>query len=48
MWARRAAAASVPHLDWGWADAAERAGIRYYPKVLVGLTRPGPILFPIF
>lgn len=38
--------------DWGWADAAERAGIRYYPKLLVGapftpvtggrfLTRPG-------
>ncbi|NNL65251.1 MAG: GNAT family N-acetyltransferase [Myxococcales bacterium] len=38
--------------DWGWADAAERAGIRYYPKMLVGvpftpvtggrfLTRPG-------
>jgi predicted N-acyltransferase len=23
--------------DWGWADAAERAGIRYYPKLLVGV-----------
>jgi predicted N-acyltransferase len=23
--------------DWGWADAAERAGIRYYPKLLVGI-----------
>lgn len=23
--------------DWGWADAAERAGIRYYPKMLVGV-----------
>jgi predicted N-acyltransferase len=23
--------------DWGWADAAERAGIRYYPKVMVGV-----------
>src|SRR5437773_7298328 len=20
--------------DWGWAEAAERAGIRYYPKLL--------------
>ncbi|MEE8557456.1 MAG: peptidogalycan biosysnthesis protein, partial [Myxococcota bacterium] len=38
--------------DWGWADAAYRAGIEYYPKLLVGipftpvtgarlLTRPG-------
>ena len=38
--------------DHGWADAAERAGIRYFPKILVGvpftphtgrrfLTRPG-------
>jgi predicted N-acyltransferase len=23
--------------DWGWADAAERSGIRYYPKLLVGV-----------
>ncbi|MFI5317602.1 MAG: GNAT family N-acetyltransferase, partial [Myxococcota bacterium] len=23
--------------DWGWADAAERAGIPYYPKLLVGV-----------
>ena len=23
--------------DWGWADAAERAGIAYYPKMLVGV-----------
>jgi len=23
--------------DWGWADAAERAGISYYPKMLVGV-----------
>jgi predicted N-acyltransferase len=23
--------------DWGWADAAERAGIRYYPKLLVSV-----------
>jgi len=23
--------------DWNWADAAERAGIRYYPKLLVGV-----------
>ncbi len=23
--------------DWGWADAAERAGVRYYPKLLVGV-----------
>ncbi len=23
--------------DWGWADAAERAGIQYYPKLLVGV-----------
>jgi predicted N-acyltransferase len=23
--------------DWGWADAAERAGIRYYPKLVVGV-----------
>lgn len=23
--------------DWAWADAAERAGIRYYPKLLVGI-----------
>ncbi len=23
--------------DWGWAEAAERAGIRYYPKILVGV-----------
>jgi predicted N-acyltransferase len=23
--------------DWGWADAAERAGISYYPKLLVGV-----------
>lgn len=23
--------------DWGWADAAENAGIRYYPKLLVGI-----------
>jgi predicted N-acyltransferase len=23
--------------DWAWADAAERAGIRYYPKLLVGV-----------
>ncbi len=23
--------------DWGWADAAQRAGIRYYPKLLVGI-----------
>ena len=23
--------------DWGWADAAERAGMRYYPKLLVGV-----------
>ncbi len=22
--------------DWGWADAAQRAGIAYYPKLLVG------------
>jgi hypothetical protein len=22
--------------DWGWADAAQRAGIDYYPKLLVG------------
>ena len=39
--------------DWGWADAAHRAGIDYYPKLLVGvpftpvtgarfLTAPGP------
>ena len=23
--------------DQGWADAAERSGIRYYPKLLVGV-----------
>src|SRR5512139_1657163 len=23
--------------DWGWADAAERAGLAYYPKLLVGV-----------
>src|SRR5690606_4722999 len=23
--------------DWGWADAAERAGIRYYPKAVVAV-----------
>lgn len=23
--------------DWSWADAARRAGIRYYPKLLVGV-----------
>jgi len=23
--------------DWGWADAAENAGISYYPKMLVGV-----------
>ncbi|MCP4003618.1 MAG: N-acetyltransferase [bacterium] len=23
--------------DWNWADAAERAGISYYPKLLVGI-----------
>ena len=23
--------------DWGWADAAQRAGIHYYPKLLVGV-----------
>ncbi|KAF1066541.1 MAG: hypothetical protein GAK45_01892 [Pseudomonas citronellolis] len=23
--------------DWGWAEACERAGIRYYPKLLVGV-----------
>ncbi|MDJ0790220.1 MAG: peptidogalycan biosysnthesis protein, partial [Myxococcota bacterium] len=23
--------------DWGWADAAYRAGIDYYPKLLVGI-----------
>lgn len=23
--------------DWGWADAAQQAGIRYYPKLLVGV-----------
>ena len=23
--------------DWGWADASERAGIPYYPKMLVGV-----------
>ncbi len=23
--------------DWGWADAAENAGIRYYPKLLVAV-----------
>ena len=23
--------------DWGWADAAERSDIRYYPKLLVGV-----------
>jgi predicted N-acyltransferase len=23
--------------DWGWADAAHRAGIDYYPKLLVGI-----------
>jgi hypothetical protein len=23
--------------DWAWADAAERAGIQYYPKLLVGV-----------
>jgi predicted N-acyltransferase len=23
--------------DWGWADAASRAGIEYYPKLLVGV-----------
>jgi predicted N-acyltransferase len=23
--------------DWGWADAAQRAGIEYYPKLLVGV-----------
>ena len=23
--------------DWGWADAAQRAGIDYYPKLLVGI-----------
>jgi predicted N-acyltransferase len=23
--------------DWGWADAARRAGIEYYPKLLVGV-----------
>ena len=23
--------------DWGWADAAERAGLEYYPKLLVGV-----------
>jgi predicted N-acyltransferase len=23
--------------DWSWADAAERAGLSYYPKLLVGV-----------
>ena len=23
--------------DWSWADACQRAGIRYYPKLLVGV-----------
>ena len=23
--------------DWGWADASQRAGIPYYPKILVGV-----------
>src|SRR5262245_22161215 len=23
--------------DWGWADAAQRAGLAYYPKLLVGV-----------
>ncbi len=23
--------------DWGWADAAQRAGVDYYPKLLVGV-----------
>jgi predicted N-acyltransferase len=23
--------------DWGWADAADRAGLHYYPKLLVGV-----------
>ncbi|MCP3987347.1 MAG: GNAT family N-acetyltransferase [bacterium] len=23
--------------DWGWADAAHRAGLEYYPKILVGV-----------
>ncbi len=23
--------------DWGWADAAQRAGLAYYPKLLVGI-----------
>jgi predicted N-acyltransferase len=23
--------------DWGWADAAHRAGVEYYPKLLVGV-----------
>jgi uncharacterized protein len=23
--------------DWGWADAAHRAGIRYYPKLVAGI-----------
>jgi predicted N-acyltransferase len=23
--------------DWGWADAAERAGLRYYPKVVAAI-----------
>src|SRR5690606_21836398 len=23
--------------DWGWAEACQRAGIRYYPKLLVGV-----------
>jgi predicted N-acyltransferase len=26
--------------DWGWADACQRAGIRYYPKLLVGIPFP--------
>lgn len=27
--------------DWSWADACQRAGIRYYPKLLVGCLHPG-------
>ena len=26
--------------DWSWADACQRAGIRYYPKLLVGCPSP--------
>ena len=37
--------------DWGWAEAAERMGVAYYPKMIVGIpftpaTAPKALLHP--